>query len=219
MVTTHLVPQDIQDTYQVYEWRNATGILDTAHPSEWGEVVAALRAFQFKRSEVLSGGKNKSVIASRIDKHLIGLGWKETQFKTAIKVGDDERQSPTHKVDCFKGRVGLEIEWNNKDPFFDRDLNNFRLLFDLRVIDVGIIVTRSSQLQQIFKGLGKKVADKYGASTTHMDKLLPRLEGGGGGGCPILAFGITSDRYVEDDLPIEENHPIEAGPADDDTGE
>jgi Restriction endonuclease BglII len=32
-----------------------------------------------------------------------------------------------------RGRVGLEIEWNNKDPFFDRDLNNFRLLFELRV--------------------------------------------------------------------------------------
>jgi len=35
-----------------------------------------------------------------------------------------------------------------------------------------------------------------------MDKLLPRLEGGGGGGCPILAFGITEQKYVEDDAPI-----------------
>gem|GEM_PF-3417229 len=31
-------------------------------------------------------------------------------------------------------------EWNKKDPFFDRDLNNFRLLFDLRAVSVGIIV-------------------------------------------------------------------------------
>ena len=102
-----------------------------------------------------------------------------------------EWDSPTHKVDCFKGLVGLEIEWNNKDPFFDRDLNNFRLLFDLRVIDVGVIVTRATHLQEIFRNLGKKVSDKYGSSTTHMDKLVPRLEGGGGGGCPILVFGIT----------------------------
>ena len=117
---------------------------------------------------------------------------------------DREWDSPTHKVDCFKGCVGLEIEWNNKDPFFDRDLNNFRLLFDLRVIDVGVIVTRATQLQEIFKGLGKKVADKYGSSTTHMDKLMPRLEGGGGGGCPILVFGITREKYVEDAAPIVE---------------
>jgi hypothetical protein len=33
--------------------------------------------------------------------------------------------------------------------------------------------------------------DKYGASTTHMNKLLPRLHSGRHGGCPILVFGIT----------------------------
>ncbi len=204
MVTLHLIPAEIAESYEVHEWRNAAGVLTTAHPAEWQDVLEALRHFQFLRSDVLSGGGRKSVIAQRLDDLLAAKGWREKSFATKIRVDDDERDSPTHKVDCFKGRVGLEIEWNNKDPFFDRDLNNFRLLFDLRVIDVGIIVTRSSRLQAIFRGLGKKVADKYGASTTHMDKLLPRLEGGGGGGCPILAFGITQKKYVEDDAPIVE---------------
>ena len=199
MVTTHLIPPDLSDRYEVHEWRNATGILETAHPDEWRDVVAALRAFEFRRSEVLGGGGAKSSIAGRFDGFLTGRGWVERKFATRIKVDEDERDSPTHKVDCFKGRVGLEIEWNNKDPFFDRDLNNFRLLFDLRVIDVGIIVTRATHLQTLFKSLG--IGTKYGASTTHMDKLLPRLEGGGGGGCPILAFGITRSCYVEDDAP------------------
>jgi hypothetical protein len=105
-------------------------------------------------------------------------------------------ESPTHKVDCFKNRVALEIEWNNKDPFYDRDLNNFRLLFDLRAISVGVIVTRADHLQEIFDGLGK--GSYYGASTTHMSKLLPRIEGGSGGGCPILVFGMTRALYIED---------------------
>ncbi|AIK68483.1 putative restriction endonuclease BglII [Mesorhizobium phage vB_MloP_Lo5R7ANS] len=204
MVTLHLIPPDISATYEVHEWRNAAGVLATAHPKEWQDVLDVLRHFDFKRSEVLKGGGRKSVIAQRIDSFLESRDWKETKFETKIRVDQTERDSPTHKVDCFKGRVGLEIEWNNKDPFFDRDLNNFRLLFDLRVIEVGIIITRSSSLQTIFRSLGKKVADKYGASTTHMDKLLPRLEGGGGGGCPILAFGITNGKYVEDDAPIVE---------------
>jgi Restriction endonuclease BglII len=212
MVTLHLVPHDIIAAYEVHEWRNATGILATAHPAEWNDVTAVLRSFEFKRSELLAGGGGKSVISTRIDKFLEARGWQEKKFDTSIKVDDTERASPTHKVDCFKGRVGLEIEWNNKDPFFDRDLNNFRLLFDLRVIDVGVIVTRASNLQVLFKSISKKVGNKYGSSTTHMDKLLPRLEGGGGGGCPILAFGITREKYVEDDLPI-----IEIGPNDDDT--
>lgn len=208
----HLVPSDIIATYEVHEWRNATGVLSTAHPSEWEDIIAVLRAFEFKRSELLAGGGGKSVISTRIDKFLEAREWRETKFDTSIRVDEIERDSPTHKVDCFKGRVGLEIEWNNKDPFFDRDLNNFRLLFDLRVIDVGVIITRASNLQALFKSISKKVGNKYGASTTHMDKLLPRLEGGGGGGCPVLAFGITREKYVEDDLPI-----IENGPTNDDT--
>jgi Restriction endonuclease BglII len=202
MVTLHLVPDDILRTYEVHEWRNAAGVLLTAHQPEWQDVIEALRTFKFRRSEVLQGGGRKSVIAQRIDSFLEERGWKEKKFATKIRVDADERDSPTHKVDCFKGRVGLEIEWNNKDPFFDRDLNNFRLLFDLRVIDVGVIITRASPLQQIFRSLGKTVASKYGASTTHMEKLLPRLEGGGGGGCPILAFGITQEKYEEDAAPI-----------------
>jgi hypothetical protein len=65
-----------------------------------------------------------------------------------------------------------------------------------------MIVTRASNLPTIFRSLGPKVGNKYGASTTHMEKLLPRIEGGGGGGCPILAVGITSAKYVEDNAPI-----------------
>jgi hypothetical protein len=107
-----------------------------------------------------------------------------------------QRSAPTHEIDCYKNRVALEVEWNNKTEFYDRDLNNFRLLYDLRAIDVGLIVTRSSHLQRIFVGLGR--GNSYGASTTHIDKLLPRLEGGSGGGCPVLVFGITERLYRED---------------------
>lgn len=219
MVTLHLIPPDIISAYEVHEWRNATGVITTAHPNEWAEIVSVLRAFEFRKSELLAGGGGKSLIASRIDKYLEVRGWQERKFDTTIRVDATERASPTHKVDCFKGRVGLEIEWNNKDPFFDRDLNNFRLLFDLRVIDVGVIITRASNLQALFKTLGKKVANKYGASTTHMEKLLPRLEGGGGGGCPILAFGITKAKYVDDGpLPPDTTTGTDSE-ADDDDGE
>lgn len=101
--------------------------------------------------------------------------------------------SPTHDVDCYKNRIALEVEWNNKDPFYDRDLNNFRLLFDLRAISVGIICTRCDQLQDIFNRLGR--GSSYGASTTHMSKLIPRIEGGGGAGCPLLVIGISEKAY------------------------
>lgn len=197
--TLHLVPDDLQRLYHVREWRNATGILATACPQEWQEIIDVLRNFKLLRSEVQAAGGSKSPIASQIDSGFYTRGWQEKQFQTAIKIDDELFESPTHKIDCLKGRVALEVEWNNKDPFFDRDLNNFRLLFELRAIDVGVIVTRGSELQAIFKSLGK--GSSYGASTTHHEKLWPRIEGGGGGGCPVLTFAIKPDLYVDDGPP------------------
>jgi hypothetical protein len=95
------------------------------------------------------------------------------------------------------GRVALEVEWNNKDPFIERDPNNLRLLFDVCAIDVGVIITRASELQGIFNQLGEGAS--YGASTTHRTKLWPRLDGGGG--CPVLTFAIRPALYVDDGPP------------------
>jgi hypothetical protein len=199
MATLHLVPEDLRELYHVNEWRNAAGVLQTACPDEWADVVAVLREFKLYRSEIVTEGGNRSPISQRLDGAFYALGWREKDFATAIVVDDRRVESPTHKVDCFKGRVALEVEWNNKDPFFDRDLNNFRLLFELRAIDVGIIVTRGSELQRIFKRLNK--GSSYGAATTHHEKLVPRLDGGGGGGCPILTFAISDRLYVDGDAP------------------
>jgi restriction endonuclease BglII len=120
----------------------------------------------------------------------------ENAFDTRIVVDKSEFAAPTHKVDCYKNRVALEVEWNNKDPFFDRELNNFRLLFDLRAIDAGLIITRCSELQLIFNQLRR--GPSFGNSTTHMAKLLPRPDGGSGGGCPVVVFGIRGACHVED---------------------
>jgi len=199
MSTEHLIPDDLRALYTCREWRNATGILQTACPTEWAEIVGILREFRLLRSEVSAAGGGRSPISRGLDGKFYALDWEEKQFKTSIKIDEAEYESPTHKVDCFKGRVALELEWNNKDPFFDRDLNNFRLLFDLRAIDVGVIITRSSSLQQIFNAIGKGAS--YGASTTHDSKLWPKIEGGGGGGCPILVFAITPALYVDDGPP------------------
>jgi hypothetical protein len=196
MSTLHLVPEDLQRLYHVREWRNATGVLATAYPEEWNDILEVLRGFTLLQSEILKKGGRHSPVAKRIDSAFYERGWKERKFDTAITIDDHEHASPTHKVDCFKGRVGVEVEWNNKDPFFDRDLNNFRLLFDLRALDVGVIITRSTELQAIFRALKK--GKSYGSSTTHHEKLWPRLEGGGGGGCPVLTFAIKPVLYVED---------------------
>lgn len=186
----------IREHYEIHEWNHACAILKNDYPEEWKDLVNLLTQFRLKRSSIMEPGGRKSKIAQDLDQYLFDQGWSEKDFDTKISVDDQVRESPTHKVDCFRNRIALEIEWNNKDPFFDRDLNNFRLLFDLRVISVGVIITRCDELQEFFNQLGR--GSSYGASTTHMSKLLPRINGGGGGGCPILAFGIRSSLYIED---------------------
>ena len=195
-MTLDLLPITITAHYEVHEWKHACAILHNDFPSEWADIVDVLTEFRFRKSWVAVGGGSKSLVSEAIDSALYARGWTEKCFATQVVVDDNVMETPTHKVDCFKNRVALEIEWNNKDPFYDRDLNNFRLLFDLRAISVGVIVTRCDRLQALFDGLGRGAS--YGASTTHISKLIPRIEGGGGGGCPILVFGITERLYIED---------------------
>ena len=61
-------------------------------------------------------------------------------------------------------------------------------------------MTRSNDLDSYLASLGRTIdkygaerdlKSKYGASTTHMRKLPPRLDAGRNGGCPVLAIGIT----------------------------
>jgi hypothetical protein len=189
------LPPFLLQHYEVHEWKHACAILETDFPSEWTDICQVLSDFRLRRSWIEVGGGSKSRVASAIDGALAQRGWAEKKFETAIQVDAGVVKSPTHAVDCFKNRVALEIEWNNKDPFYDRDLNNFRLLFDLRVVSVGVIVTRCDELQQLFAEIGR--GKSFGASTTHMSKLLPRVLGGGGGGCPLLVFGIRRSLFVE----------------------
>lgn len=195
-MTLDELPSYIREHYEIHEWRHASAVLFQDFRKEWNDIVSVLCDFKLYRHDIITPGGRKSPIAEAIDKKFLPLGWVEKSFDTKITVDQQEFDTPTHKVDYYKNHVAVETEWNNKDPFYDRDLNNFRLLFDLRTISVGVIITRSDELQDIFDKLGK--GSSYGQSTTHMSKLLPRIEGGSGGGCPILAFGITKKLYIED---------------------
>ena len=99
-----------------------------------------------------------------------------------------------HNIDFLKNRVAFDLEWNSKDQTFDRDLLAMRTYFDCGLIDVGVIVTRAEELNDVFRVVldenGEPLLRKYGASTTWMGKLTYRLDSRRNGGCPILAVGI-----------------------------
>ena len=196
-MSIELLPEFIRENYELHEWKHSCAILKEDFPEEWQDIISVLHEFRLYKSWITHPGGRKSQVSEFLDSYLYKRGWEEKEFNTQVVVDEHTMDTPTHKVDCFRNRVAIEIEWNNKDPFYDRDLNNFRLLFDLRAISVGVIITRCDELQEIFKELGR--GSSYGASTTHMSKLLPRIEGGSGAGCPLLVIGISKKLYVENE--------------------
>lgn len=196
---THLLPAGLDVFYEFHEYRNALAVLAAAHPEEWADLIDTLTTFRLLRTDIGEAGVKgggKSLIAIRIDRMLRAKGWQAKEFDTKIVVDGETRASPTHEVDSFKNRVAVELEWNNKTEFYDRDLNNFRLLFDLRVADVGVIITRCDELQEVMNDLGR--GDSYGSTTTILSKLVRKLKGGSGGGCPVLAVGMRKTLYLDD---------------------
>lgn len=187
------IPQDVRDRYRFDEWNHASAVLTADFPEEWDDLLNCLRAFVLTRSDIETPGGGRSPIPKTIDGFLEQRGWTERRFDIDIVVDGASRPTPTHKIDNFKNRIGVEVEWNNKTEFYDRDLNNFRLLHDLGVLSVGVIITRQSELQALFNELGK--GKSYGASTTHWDKLIPKINGRGAGGCPLLLIGLGRECY------------------------
>lgn len=140
-MTIDEIDQFVKEYYEVQEWRHATAILSQDFPNEWADIVSILKSFRLRKSWITVGGGQKSPIARALDTAFSQREWSEKSFDTTISIDGMTRKSPTHAVDYYKNKIAIETEWNNKNPFYDRDLNNFRLLFDLHVITVHSLKT------------------------------------------------------------------------------
>jgi len=197
------IPDDLKGLYEIHDFKHAAAILSKEFPTEFEEICYGLRAFRFKKEDILEAGGNESKIPKIFSDILRPIGWNEKNLGAELNVFEIKGKSielkssikhGSHKVDYLKGRVAFDLEWNSKDQTFDRDLYAFRAFFEYDAISVGVLVTRSLELDPIFRELN--ISPKYGASTTHMGKLIPRLKAGRNGGCPVLVFGITSKLLV-----------------------
>ena len=205
----------LPDGYAYGVTRYADVILQQVLPDRFEDLGKALDAFAPTLDELRAGGGGRTMFVRRFDASLAGLreGGKKVWGKQNITIqkglGLDGATAPVsrvrgHEIDMFGfgsldrplPGVAVEMEWNNKDPFFDRDLINFQALHREGAIAVGVIVTRGPDLQALISRVicGSDGVSKYGTSTTHWDKLIPRINLGGGGECPLLLIGIQPER-------------------------
>lgn len=227
--------------FNVQALNHAEAVFERDFPRPLSELCDIVLGITISAEELVRGGGGESPVTRRLRDALNAHGWPTRQVTIRRIVDDEERSATTHKIDHVRstesGSVALEIEWNNKDPFYDRDLENFQRLHREGVISVGVIITRGSSLQmalnQIVLDFAHRhhitgfddlatfgysptarqrrdverrladsdfatawsrafVTDKFGASTTHWDKLQERVRRGVGNPCPLLLIGIPA---------------------------
>lgn len=136
------------------ETRNhAEAILSVDFPQEAAELVAGLAGFRLPAAELVASGGGEAPSTQRLRRRLSESGWRKHNFHIQTTLdGRPLGEGSSHEIDHIRqgarGVLALEIEWNNKDPFFDRDLENFQRLHAQSVISLGVIVTRGAALQQ-----------------------------------------------------------------------
>lgn len=237
---------------------HAQSILTGEFAPQLKELAEVLGNLSLPITEIIGSGGGETWFTQRTRNALTKLGWQKHNFVISKTIDGVEKESTSHEVDHVKtvpmvGTIGCEIEWNNKDPFFDRDLENFKRLHAEGAISVGIIITRGSSLQAEIWNLVRRfaeernitdfaslaaigvvptpkqtnnikqraervrdpikfadawadnfVSNKFGAATTHWEKLQARVARGVGNPCPLLHIGLPASIVVFDNAQVEQ---------------
>lgn len=142
--------------FDVMTRNHAEAILAHDFPRELELLTRVLCEFRISVGEIITGGGGEAGLTQRLRHELSDLNWRKHNFSVETVVDGRARAGVSHEVDHVKfaeaGALALEIEWNNKDPFFDRDLENFQRLHGLSAISLGIVVTRGASMQEAFLG-------------------------------------------------------------------
>ena len=116
--------------------------------------------------EIIGSGGGETKGTQRLRNALAAHDWRKHNFIVQRIIDGVQKEAQSHEIDHVKtfkaGTIAFEIEWNNKDPFFDRDLENFKRLHADGAISLGVIVTRGASLQNSIRSFVRRFADDNG---------------------------------------------------------
>lgn len=160
--------------YDILFISHAEAILAGDFPQVLAELESTLQALTLPITEIIGSGGGETKFTQRLRRALAALEWPKHTFVVTKTVDGVPKESVSHEIDHVRstecGVVALEIEWNNKDPFFDRDLENFKRLHAEGAISAGILITRGASLQQQMHALVRRFAEER--QITGFDDLL-----------------------------------------------
>ncbi len=154
----------IERGFQIDIHSHAEAILSVDFADAVDELEAAIDGLSIPIGEIIGSGGGETQGTQRLRRALAERGWSKMNFVVEKRINGVEREAISHEIDHVKtfesGVVALEIEWNNKDPFFDRDLENFKRLHADGAISVGVIVTRGTSLQDELRQMVQRFAEE-----------------------------------------------------------
>lgn len=237
MVLEDWIAPELLEKFEFRNYNHALEIITQAFPEEWHEIEDCLRQLRITTDDLREAGGNETNIPKKFDDVLYPYGWREIRISGDLHIKFFLRQAEQrgrfssepfeervipgyidgHNIDFLKNRIAFDLEWNSKDQTFDRDLLAMRTYYDCDIVSAGIIITRSAELNEVFKTIydydarsrqWKPILRKYGASTTWMGKLTYRLDSRRNGGCPILAIGMRTPCITDwEEGYIDEHNP------------
>ena len=165
------IAPDLLEKFEFYSYNHALEIITQAFPAEWSEIVDCLRQLRITTDDLRESGGNETKIPKKFDDVLYPRGWREIRISGDLHIKFYPRQAEQrgrfsqepfeekvipgyidgHNIDFLKNRIAFDLEWNSKDQTFDRDLLAMRTYYDCDLVSAGIIITRSAELNDIFK--------------------------------------------------------------------
>lgn len=147
--------------------RNHAGaIMSVDFQEQAQELVDALLEVSIPAEELIGSGGGEAQSTQRLRRRLYQAEWPKHNFDFKLIVDDIETVSNSHEIDHVRrseaGTIACEIEWNNKDPFFDRDLENFHRLHAQSAISIGVMITRGASMQDAMQGIIQRCIEKHG---------------------------------------------------------
>lgn len=156
--------------FQIEFHSHAEAILSVDFAEVARQLQTILATATIPIEEVIGSGGGETKGTQRLRRALHRDGWRKHKFEIQRIIDGVERESISHEVDHIArfpaGVVALEIEWNNKDPLFDRDLENDKRLHVDSAISIGILVTRGVSLQDKMRELVLRFATEKGINGT-----------------------------------------------------
>lgn len=158
--------------FDILALHHAEAIITRDMPQAETDIEDALLGLEIPITEIVAGGGGEARLTQRLRRGLAEQDWRKRniQVRKLVKWGENEREREvaalSHEIDHVKAFgeaesvFALEIEWNNKDPFFDRDLESFKRLHAEGAVSVGGLITRGESLQGQMRNLLRRFADE-----------------------------------------------------------